>query len=91
MGCPNQRRPGGWQNRIRILDAEQKKFDLGASTIRFVLEEQRNVAQAQTDEIQSLINYTKSLVDFDRATGMTLKKNNIEIEKTLNPSGTTAK
>jgi outer membrane protein len=75
----------------RRLDAEQKKFDLGASTIRFVLEEQRNVAQAQTDEIQSLINYTKSLVDFDRATGMTLKKNNIEIEKTLNPGGTTAK
>ena len=74
----------------RRLEAEQKKFELGASTIRFVLEEQRNVAQAQTDEIQTLINYTKSLVDFDRATGMTLKKNNIEIEKTLN-LGTTAK
>jgi len=69
----------------RRLDAEQKKFDLGASTIRFVLEEQRNVAQAQTDELQSLVNYTKSLVDFDRSIGMTLKKNNIEIEKTLNP------
>jgi outer membrane protein TolC len=74
----------------RRLEAEQKKFDLGASTIRFVLEEQRNVAQAQTDEIQSLINYTKSLVDFDRATGMTLKKNNIEVEKTLT-SGAAAK
>ena len=74
----------------RRLEAEQKKFDLGASTIRFVLEEQRNVAQAQTDELQSLINYTKSLVDVDRSTGMTLKKNNIEIEKTLN-LGTTAK
>jgi outer membrane protein len=72
------------------LSAEQKKFDLGASTIRFVLEEQRNVAQAQTDELQSLVNYTKSLVDVDRATGMTLKKNNIEIEKALNP-GATAK
>jgi outer membrane protein len=67
----------------RRLEAEQKKFDLGASTIRFVLEEQRNVAQAQTDEIQSLVNYTKSLVDFDRSIGMTLKKNNIEVEKTL--------
>jgi len=75
----------------RRLEAEQKKFDLGASTIRFVLEEQRNVAQAQTDEIQTLINYTKSLVDYDRATGMTLKKNNIEIEKTLSPTGATAK
>jgi len=68
----------------RRLEAEQKKFDLGASTIRFVLEEQRNVAQAQTDELQSLVNYTKSLVDFDRAVGMTLKKNNIEIDKTFN-------
>jgi outer membrane protein TolC len=74
----------------RRLEAEQKKFDLGASTIRFVLEEQRNVAQAQTDEILSLVNYTKSLVDFDRSVGMTLKKNNIEIEKTLN-LGATAK
>ena len=72
------------------LAAEQKKFELGASTIRFVLEEQRNVAQAQTDELQSLVNYTKSLVDLDHATGMTLKKNNVEIEKTLN-SGATAR
>jgi outer membrane protein TolC len=53
-----------------------------------VLEEQRNLAQAQTDEILSLINYTKSLVDFDRATGMTLKKNNIEIEKTISTGAT---
>jgi len=63
------------------LQAEQKKFDLGASTIRFVLEEQRNVAQSQTDEIAALVNYTKALVDFDRATGMTLKKNNIQLDK----------
>jgi outer membrane protein len=74
----------------RSLEAEQKKFDLGASTIRFVLEDQRNVAQAQTDELQSLVNYAKALVDMDVAMGMTLKKNNIEIEKTLNP-GATAK
>lgn len=70
----------------RRLEAEQKKFDLGASTIRFVLEEQRNVAQSQTNEIATLVNYTKALVDLDRAMGMTLKKNNIEIEKTLNPA-----
>jgi outer membrane protein len=67
----------------RRLDAEQKKFDLGASTIRFVLQEQTNVAQAQTDELQAIVNYTKSLADYNRAIGMTLKRNNIEIEKTL--------
>jgi outer membrane protein len=63
------------------LDAEQKKFELGVSTIRFVLDEQRNVAAAQETELQSTINYTKALVQFDKAIGRTLKRNNIEIEQ----------
>lgn len=74
----------------RRLDAEQKKFNLGASTVRFVLQEQTNLAQAQTDELQAIVNYTKSVVDLNHAMGMTLKKNNIEVEKTLIP-GTTAR
>lgn len=75
----------------RRLDAEQKKFDLGASTIRFVLEEQRNVTQAQTNEIAALVNYTKSLVDYEKAVGLTLKKHNIEIDKTLSLPSTARK
>src|SRR4051812_2649392 len=39
----------------RKLDVEQKKCELGTSTVRFVLEEQRNLAQAETDEIQALV------------------------------------
>ena len=65
------------------LVAEQRRFDLGASTVRFVLEEQRNLAQMQTNEIAAFINYTKALVDYERSIGMTLKKHNIEIAKTL--------
>ena len=64
----------------RQLDAEQKKFQLGSGQIRFVLTEQQNLTAAQTNEIQSLVNYTKALVDFDRAIGRTLKKANIEID-----------
>ena len=71
------------------LDAEQTKFNLGTSTLRFVLEEQRNVAQAETNEVQSIVNFTKSLVDLDKAMGMTLRQNNIEIDKTLNPVAST--
>ncbi|HEX4997125.1 MAG TPA: TolC family protein [Terriglobia bacterium] len=71
----------------RTLEAEQKKFDLGASTIRFVLEEQRNLLQAKTNEIAALVNYAKALVDYERATGQTLKKRNIDIDKTLNLPG----
>jgi outer membrane protein TolC len=65
---------------MRRLEAEQKKFDLGASTVRFVLEEQRNLAEAETSEIQALVNYTKSLVDYERAIGATLSRRNIQID-----------
>jgi outer membrane protein len=68
---------------FRKLDAEQTKFELGTSTIRFVLEEQRNLAQAETDEIQALVNYTKALINYDRAIGKTIEHNNIEIDKQL--------
>jgi outer membrane protein TolC len=67
----------------RKLDAEQTKFDLGASTVRFVLEEQRNLAQAETNEIQARVNYTKALVAYDRAIGNTLARNNIELSNEL--------
>ena len=62
------------------LDAERKKFQLGSGQIRFVLQEQTNLTAAQVSEIQALVNYTKALVEFDRAIGRTLKRNNIVID-----------
>src|SRR5262249_6414088 len=67
----------------RKLEAEQKKFELGTSTVRFVLEEQRNLAQAETNEIQALVNYTKALVAYDRSIGNTLARNDVQLEKQL--------
>jgi outer membrane protein len=65
----------------KTLEAEQKKYELGVSTLFFVLQDQTNLAVAQTNEVQALVNYTKALVVFDRATGQTLSHNGIEIEK----------
>lgn len=65
----------------KTLDVEQKKFDLGVSTLFFVLQDQTNLAIAETNEVQALVNYTKSLVALDRATGQTLSRNRIVIEK----------
>jgi outer membrane protein TolC len=65
----------------QTLVAEQKKFDLGVSTLFFVLQQQTNLAAAETNEIQALVNYAKALVAFDRSTGQTLIHNSIEIEK----------
>lgn len=69
----------------RRLEAEQKKFQLGTSAIRFVLEEQRNLTVGQTNEIQALVSYTKAILDFERATGRTLQRQNIELQKALRP------
>ena len=71
---------------IERLEAEQTKFELGTSTLRFVLEEQRNVAQAETTELQNLVTFTKTVVDLDKAMGLTLSKNNIQIDKALQGS-----
>jgi len=65
------------------LEAEQKKFQLGTSQLRFVLQEQQNVTAAQTTQVQAVVNYAKALVDYDHAVGRTLRKNNVEIDKQL--------
>jgi len=67
----------------RQLAAEQKKNQLGVSSIRFVLEEQRRVSAAETSAIQALINYTTALVRYDQALGRTLRRNSVEIQKQL--------
>jgi len=68
-------------------EAEQKKFQLGNSQLRFVLQEQRNVTDAQTARNLALVSYAKALVTYDKAIGRTLRKNNVEIEKQLQVAG----
>jgi outer membrane protein TolC len=61
------------------LDAEQKKYALGASTTTLVLTAQRDLAQAQSNTVAALDNYEKSKVQLDLATGLTLTHNGIEM------------
>jgi outer membrane protein TolC len=48
------------------LEAEQSKFEVGMSTNFFVVQAQRDSADAQIAELRALLNYIKSLVDFQR-------------------------
>lgn len=48
------------------LDAEQKKFAAGMSTNFLVTQAQRDLALAAVLELQSIADYRKSLVNFDR-------------------------
>ena len=61
----------------RTLDAEQKKFNLGASTIFEIVSAQRDLAFARTDEIRAQNTYIKGRINLERATGRTLERNNI--------------
>jgi outer membrane protein len=63
----------------QTLDAEQKKLNLGASTIFNVILVQRDLANAQSTEVGAADVYQKSVVELDRATGRTLDKNSISI------------
>ena len=49
----------------RRLTAEQRKFEVGVSTSFFVFQAQRDLASARNNEQRAILDYTKSLVDFD--------------------------
>jgi outer membrane protein TolC len=59
------------------LDAEQKKYALGASTTTLVLQAQRDLTQAQSNLVTAKAAYEKSRVELDRSTGLTLTQNGI--------------
>ena len=61
------------------LDAEQKKYALGASTTTLVLQAQRDLTQAQSNLVSAKATYEKSRVELDRATGLTLLHNGIQL------------
>jgi outer membrane protein TolC len=69
-------------NRIlaeQLLDAEQKKFALGASTPYAVVQQQRDLASARSVEISSLVSYSNARVALDRTLGTTLDVNHVNI------------
>ncbi|MFZ3212574.1 MAG: TolC family protein, partial [Terriglobales bacterium] len=61
------------------LDAEQKKYALGASTNTLVLQAQRDLAQAEANVVIAMAAYEKSRVELDRVMGLTLTDNGIDI------------
>jgi outer membrane protein len=48
------------------LEAEQSKFEVGMSTNFQVVQAQRDLRDAQNTELRALLDYRKSLVDFER-------------------------
>jgi outer membrane protein len=59
------------------LDAEQKKYALGASTTTLVLQNQSALAQAESTLVSAMAAYEKAQVELDRATGLLLDHSGI--------------
>jgi outer membrane protein TolC len=47
------------------LDAERKRFEVGMSTSFLVIQAQRDMAQAKTNELSAVLSYDLSLVDYE--------------------------
>ena len=50
----------------RQLEAEESKFEVGLSTNFFVLQSQRDLANAQDAELRAILDYQRALIEFDR-------------------------
>ena len=63
----------------QTLDAEQKKLQLGASTIFLVVTDQQALSAAAAAEVRAQVNLVEALVNFERAMGRTLEAHQISI------------
>jgi len=67
----------------QTLDADRKKYTLGASTVFQVVQDEQTLAAAQSTEQQSLANYSHARIQFDQSLGTTLEVNHISIDEAL--------
>lgn len=61
------------------LEAEQRKYELGAETIFFVLDAQTQLSQAEQNVVQAQIDLHRAVAQMDRATGALLGRYKIDV------------
>lgn len=65
------------------LEAEQKRFQYGVSSVALVIQAQKDLAADQDAEVQSMANYTHARIAFEQAMGRTLAVNHITMEEAV--------
>jgi outer membrane protein TolC len=63
----------------QTFDAEQKKYQLGASTVYLVIQTQRDLINAQGTELRALANLVEAKANYERSVGRTLEVNRVTI------------
>ncbi len=63
----------------QTLDAEQKKFRLGESTVFLVIQAQRDLTNAEGNEVTAHSTYAKAITAYQQAVGTILADYNLEL------------
>jgi outer membrane protein len=67
----------------QTLDAEQKKFRLGESTVFLVIQAQRDLANAEGNEVTARSTYAKALTQYEQAVGTVLTDYNVALDDAI--------
>ena len=67
----------------QTLDADQKKYELGATTPFQVIQDQRDLASAESSQVQAMANYTHARIALEQALGTTLDVHNVSVSEAL--------
>ena len=67
----------------QTLAGDQKRYALGATVAFQVVQDQRDLATAQSAEVQSMANYTHARIALDQALGTTLDVHDVSIDEAL--------
>ncbi len=74
----------------QTLDAEQKKFRLGESTVFQVIQAQRDLANAEGNGVLAHSTYAKALTQYEQAVGTILSDYNVELNDAVQGTVTKA-
>jgi outer membrane protein TolC len=70
------------KNRVleqQLFEAEQKRFQLGASTPYDVAVQQRDLISAQSSAVGALVTYSSARIALDQTLGATLERNHVSM------------
>jgi len=63
------------------LKADQQKLTLGATTPYQVVQDERDLANAVSSQVQAMANYSHARISFDQAIGTTLEVNHVSLDE----------
>jgi len=67
----------------QTLSGDRRRYQLGATVVFQVETDQRDLASAESAEVQSMANYTHARIALDQALGTTLEVNHISVSEAL--------